>query len=124
MYNSKLSIKNSKLNKFTMIELLVVIGIIGIMASMLIGTFSGGVDKAQEAEAKAIMAKVVAAAISDVAVTGEVTSPFGLSSDELGDKDPWGRSFDATWKATYETNFEQWRVTVTTPDGKEIYSWK
>lgn len=109
---------------FTMIELLIVIGVIGILASMLIGTMGGGVGKSKETEAKAIMAKIVAAAISNQGLTGS-TSSFSASDAGVSGKDPWGNNIGSAWDATWEPNFERWEITVTNPETSEsIYSWK
>jgi len=117
---------NSKLNKFTMIEILVVIAIIGIMATMLIGTFSGGVDKSKVSEAKADMAAYVAAKISNEAAGTAVTAL---------PKDPW----DNNYTVLPGDNFNDYKVMSNGADGEmdgdgldsstaknrdNVYSWK
>ena len=116
---------------FTMVELLVVIGIIGILAALILGSMGGGVDAASKAEAKSIMAKVVAAAISNQGMTGS-TAPFNLDEKDLKggkDTDPWGRNWTLSdWTAKYNKDFERWEVEVTIPEGvkdegMKIRSW-
>lgn len=106
-----------KKERFTMIELLIVIGIIGILAALILSRLSGGVDASNRAKAKAEMAAQVTALINKEATGQEVT--------DLG-KDPWGNAYSSP---TYNEDFERWEIKSNGPDGKsgtkdDIYSWK
>ena len=135
-----------KKNRFTMIELLVVIGIIGILATLILGSMGGGVLATQKTRAKGDMAAMVAGAISKTAINGKsygetgFVSTYTVSTLDLTDligenkdgKDPWGISYDSI---TFDSDFERWEVEVNLGDEAHqgiddnlpnitIYSWK
>ena len=106
-----------KKNRFTMIELLVVIGIIGILATLILGSMGGGVDASNRTKAKAEMAAQVAALINADA-TGQTVPTMG--------NDPWDNSYSTP---TFDTGFERWEIECDGPDGisgnkDDVYSWK
>jgi len=117
---------------FTLLELLVVIGIIGILAALILVGLGGGNEASKKTKAKAEMASIVTAYM-DNEHTG-TTLPTSLG------KDPWGTNYIAPVK---NTDFEQWRMYSNGPDGDitgtpgtvaydydapanrdNIYSWK
>ena len=108
-----------KKNRFTMIELLVVIGIIGILATLILGSMGGGVDASNRTKAKAEMAAYIAERIS-AEVSGVTVDPIGA--------DPWGADYSPQ-VPTKDINFEIYKITSAGPDGNpgtkdDVYSWK
>jgi prepilin-type N-terminal cleavage/methylation domain-containing protein len=70
----------SKMSKmgFTLIELMVVIVIIGVLASLAIPRFTEASDKAKVAEAPRILASYESAALAQLAEKGEIGDPEDL----------------------------------------------
>lgn len=113
---------NKKLNKkgFTIVELVIVIAVIAILAGVLIPTFSGIIDKANESavKQKATAAYKEAYAIDyadgkldyledgaaiDVSASLETGASFTYTSTEI-------KYEDADYTATYNTTTGEWTV--------------
>ena len=112
---------------FTMIELLVVIGIIGILAALILGNMGGGVLASNKTKAKAGMATVIAAYIN-----ADSTGKSPSSYYDTTIVDPWGVAYGTP---TYNSNFERWELSIDLGGGTHqskddnlpditLFSWK
>jgi len=68
---------------FTMVELLVVIGIIGVLSAVMLGTFSGGTDSAKTAQCLSNLRNLSAACQSVGVSSGIFPLPSSLERGEL-----------------------------------------
>lgn len=94
---------------FTLVEMIVVIAIIGILATIVVVRYSGQTDQAKVAAAKSQLAQIESAVISFNAHVGRlprsltelVEKPAGVSNWQEGGylkgksvpKDPWGNEY-------------------------------
>ncbi len=114
---------------FTLVEMIVVIAIIGILATLIVVRYSGHTDQAKVSAAKSQIAQIEGAAISFHAHTGRlpksltelVEKPAGVSNWQEGGylkgnavpKDPWGNEF------VYKVIGRRCEVLSLGADGKE-----
>ena len=114
---------------FTLVEMIVVIAIIGILATLVVVRYSGQTDQAKVAAAKSQLAQLEGAVISFHSHVGRlpkslvelVEKPSGVSNWQEGGylkgksvpKDPWGNEYG------YKVNGRRFEITSLGADGKE-----
>jgi general secretion pathway protein G len=120
--------RNGRLG-FTLVEMIVVITIIGIIATLVIVRYSGHTDQAKVAAAKSQIAQIESAVISFHAHVGRlpnslvelVEKPAGVTGWQEGGylkgsavpKDPWGNDF------VYKLTGRKFEIISYGADGKE-----
>ena len=114
---------------FTLVELVVVIAIIGILASIVIGRFAGKTDQAKVATAKAHISQFESAVIEFQAHCNRLPNALDELVNKPGDcpnwleggylkgktvpKDPWGRDY------VYKVQGSSFEIISLGADGKE-----
>ena len=114
---------------FTLVEMIVVIAIIGILATLVVVRYSGQTDQAKVAAAKSQLAQLEGAVISFHSHVGRlpkslvelVEKPSGATNWQEGGylkgkavpKDPWGNEYQ------YKVNGRRFEVISLGADGKE-----
>ena len=114
---------------FTLVEMIVVIAIIGILATLVVVRYSGQTDQAKIAAAKSQLAQLEGAVISFHSHVGRlpkalselIEKPSGATNWQEGGylkgkavpKDPWGNDF------VYKTSGRRFEIISLGADGKE-----
>ena len=114
---------------FTLVEMIVVIAIIGILATLVVVRYSGQTDQAKVAAAKSQLAQIEGAVISFHSHVGRlpksllelVEKPSGATNWQEGGylkgksvpKDPWGNEY------TYKVTGRRFEIISLGADGKE-----
>jgi general secretion pathway protein G len=114
---------------FTLVEMIVVIAIIGILATVVVVRYSGQTDQAKVAAAKAQLAQLESTVIAFHSHTGRlpksltelVEKPPGIANWQEGgylkgksaSKDPWGNDY------RYKAKGRQFEIFCLGADGKE-----
>jgi general secretion pathway protein G len=114
---------------FTLLEMIVVVAIIGILATLVVVRYSGKTDEAKVAAAKSQLAQIESAVVSFNAHVGRlprgldelVTPPSGASAWQEGGyfkgkkvpNDPWGNPF------VYKGSGRRFEVLSLGADGRE-----
>ncbi|HLY08745.1 MAG TPA: type II secretion system major pseudopilin GspG [Planctomycetota bacterium] len=114
---------------FTLVEMIVVIAIIGILATLVVVRYSGQTDQAKVAAAKSQLAQIEGAVISFHSHVGRlpkdlselVEQPIGVTNWQEGGylkgksvpKDPWGNDY------VYKMNGRRFEILSLGADGKE-----
>ncbi len=114
---------------FTLVEMIVVIAIIGILATLVVVRYSGQTDQAKVAAAKSQLAQIEGAVISFHSHVGRlpkalgelVEKPTGVTNWQEGGylkgssvpKDPWGNEY------VYKINGRRFEILSLGADGKE-----
>jgi len=94
-----------KMNKkgFTIVELVIVIAVIAILAAVLIPTFSGVVDKAQESAAKQELVAAYKEAFALAIADGYITANEAVTVSDFAFT--FGVDGDSCTISTYPTSF-------------------
>ncbi len=114
---------------FTLLEMIVVVAIIGILATLVVVRYTGKTDEAKVAAAKSQISQIESAIVSFYAHVGRmpkelrelIEKPSGAISWQEGGyvkgktapKDPWGNDF------RYATQGRRFTLTSLGADGKE-----
>lgn len=122
-------LRHSSERGFTLVEMIVVIAIIGVLATLVVVKYSGQTDQAKVATAKAQLAQIESAVISFQAHNGRlpaslielVEKPSNAANWQEGGylkgkavpKDPWGHEYQ------YKTSGRKFEIICLGADGVE-----
>lgn len=114
---------------FTLLEMIVVVAIIGILATLVVVRYTGKTDEAKVAAAKSQLAQLETAVLSFYSHVGRmpktladlIERPSGISTWQEGGylkgksvpKDPWGNDY------RYSASGRRFEIVCLSADGKE-----